>query len=178
AHLPDGLLEDRRRKGLDGRDEMWEGVLHMVPPAREAHQWVASGTFGAFRPLAIQRGLRPYFETGVFRTEDDYRVSDLVFARSDQMSGRGVEGGPPLVVELLSPGDETHAKLDWYAGIGVDEVLVIDPETRRPELFVRRGDQMVLVGAEPVRVETLGVELTVVDGPRLRIVWDDGAAEV
>ncbi|MGH8999280.1 MAG: Uma2 family endonuclease, partial [Acidimicrobiia bacterium] len=167
AQLPDGLLEDRRRKGLDCRDEMWEGVLHMVPPPREAHQWVASGAFGAFRPLAVHRGLRPYFETGVFRNEDDYRVPDLVFAGADQVSGRGVEGGPPLVVELLSPGDETHAKLDWYAGIGVDEVLVIDHETRRPELSVsvRRGDQMVLVGGEPVRVETLGVELTVIDGP-------------
>jgi hypothetical protein len=29
---PGGLLEERRRLGLDIRDEMWDGVLHVVPP--------------------------------------------------------------------------------------------------------------------------------------------------
>jgi hypothetical protein len=28
---PPELLEERRRKGIDHRDEMWEGVLHMPP---------------------------------------------------------------------------------------------------------------------------------------------------
>jgi hypothetical protein len=36
--LPEGYLEERRRKGLDGRDEMWEGVLHLVPAPSAKHQ--------------------------------------------------------------------------------------------------------------------------------------------
>lgn len=178
AEYPEQLIEDRARKGLDLRDEMWEGVLHMVPPPRERHQRVGGDAFLVFGPLARGRGLLPYYETGIFRTERDYRVPDLVFARPEQISERGIEGGPPLVIEFLSRHDETYAKLDWYAAVGVDEVLVIDPESRRPELFVRRGPTMVLVAGEPVHVSTLGVNLSVVDGPRLLVTWDGGSAEI
>jgi hypothetical protein len=31
------LLARRRRSGLDRLDEVWQGVLHMVPAPREAH---------------------------------------------------------------------------------------------------------------------------------------------
>lgn len=32
--VPEGLLAERARLGHDRFDEMWEGVLHMVPPPR------------------------------------------------------------------------------------------------------------------------------------------------
>ena len=38
AMVPAALLEQRRRKGHDIFDEMWEGVLHMVPQPSSAHQ--------------------------------------------------------------------------------------------------------------------------------------------
>lgn len=30
--VPDRFLEERHRLGHDKQDELWEGVLHMVPP--------------------------------------------------------------------------------------------------------------------------------------------------
>ncbi len=36
----------------------------------------------------------------------------------------------PLVVEIVSPGDETWQKLPFYAAHKVDEVLIADPQTR------------------------------------------------
>lgn len=30
--VPEAMLAERRRLGLDRRDEMWNRVLHMVPP--------------------------------------------------------------------------------------------------------------------------------------------------
>jgi Uma2 family endonuclease len=35
-----------------------------------------------------------------------------------------------LVVEIVSPGDESWEKLPFYAAHDVDEVLIIDPEKR------------------------------------------------
>ena len=35
-----------------------------------------------------------------------------------------------LVIEIGSPDDETWQKLDFHAGRGVDEVVVVNPETR------------------------------------------------
>jgi len=34
------------------------------------------------------------------------------------------------VVEILSPGDDTDNKLPFYAAHGVDELLIIDPDTQ------------------------------------------------
>ena len=36
--VPESLLDERRRQGLDVFDEVWEGVLHMVPPPSGEHQ--------------------------------------------------------------------------------------------------------------------------------------------
>ena len=80
----------------------------------------------------------------------------------ERRSDRGIEGAASLVVEILSPYDETYAKLDWYASVGVGEVLVIEPETRRVELFANRDGRMVPV--EPVVIECLGVRAETVDG--------------
>ena len=35
-----------------------------------------------------------------------------------------------LVIEIVSPGDESWNKLPFYATHGVDEVLLVDPSTR------------------------------------------------
>ena len=128
---------------------------------RGAHRaYLAAGASGALR---------------LYRAGDDYRVPDQCYALPDQLSERGMEGAV-LVVELMSPGDETYDKLDWYAAVGVDEVLVVDPETRTPEVFVGRGGRMVLSAA--ARLHSLGVEFEATTGPALCITWDGGSAEV
>lgn len=71
-------------------------------------------------------------------TPDDYRVPD-----------RGLHRALPrttwvptaaVVVEILSPDDETWEKLPFYARAQVDEVLVIDRENRQVTWLCRHGD--------------------------------------
>ncbi len=175
--VPPALLADRRWKGTDRWDEMWEGELHMVPPPSERHQNVAGRLYRVFAPLAEACGMLAHYETGLFRpgVDNDYRVPDQTYARPDFRSERGIEGAASLVVEILSPGDEGYAKLDWYASVGVGEVLVIDPDTRRVELFINRCGHMEPV--EPVVIECLGVRAETVDGT-LRLTWDGGTADI
>lgn len=54
--VPQGLLEERRRKGLDVWDEVWDGVLHMVPPPSGVHQRFAFRLGVALDPLARAKG--------------------------------------------------------------------------------------------------------------------------
>jgi Uma2 family endonuclease len=175
--VPEALLEERRARGADRWDEMWDGELHMVPPPSEQHQAVGTKLVRALAPLAEAQGLEARYETGLFRpdVDNDYKVPDQLYARPELRSERGFEGGATLVVEILSPGDETYAKLDWYGSVGVGEVLVIDPETRRVELFANRGGRMEPV--EPVVIECLGVRAETVDGS-LRLAWDGGTADI
>ena len=175
--VPQALLDERRAKGLDTSDEMWEGELHMVPPPSDRHQEVGAELFLTLAPIAKERGLLPRYDaTGVFRpgVDNDWRVPDQVYASPGVRSERGIEGAASLVIEILSPNDETYQKLDWYASVGVGEVLVVEPETRRVELFANRDGRMVPV--EPVHLQALDVGAETVDG-KLRLTWEGGSAE-
>ena len=108
AVVPESLLAERRSRGLDRRDELWTGVLHMVPPPGDAHQGLSTELVMLLGPLAKRRGLVPRVETGLFRNSADYRVPDQLYRRSDAGSTRGAESAE-LVVEILSPQDETLA---------------------------------------------------------------------
>ena len=37
----------------------------------------------------------------------------------------------------MSPGDESRRKLDFYHRVGIEEVLIVDPEMRTVEWFER-----------------------------------------
>lgn len=173
--VPESLLEERRRTGADRFDEMWDGVLHMPPPPNGPHQDLAGELYTVFKPLARARGLMSFFETGLFRRKNDYKVPDQSYVRPESFSTRGVEAAE-LVVEIKSPGDETYDKLGWYHDLGVREVLVVHPTDRRVELF-RDGAAVEPVDGA-VTLEALGVRLETVDGPRLRLTWDGGTADV
>jgi Uma2 family endonuclease len=175
--VPQALLDDRRWKGADRWDEMWEGELHMVPPPSERHQDVSFRLIRVLGPLAAERGLLARFETGLFRpgSDQDHRVPDQLYGRPELRSERGFEGGASLVVEILSPGDETYAKLDWYASVGVGEVLAVDPGTRAVELFANRDRRMVRV--DPAVIDCLDVRAETVDGS-LRLIGHGGTADI
>ncbi len=183
VEVPEALLEERRRTGADCWDELWEGELHMAPPPSGLHQRLGSKLFVVLLPLAEARGLVGSYETGLYRpgTDRDYRVPDHVYARPELATERGVDGPAEVVVELASPGDETYAKLGFYADLGVGEVLVVHPEERRVELFVFRGRSAVLVqgdDAGAVRSDALGATFASAPGPRLFVRWEGGSAEL
>jgi Uma2 family endonuclease len=64
-----------------------------------------------------------------------------------------------LVIEIHSPDDETYKKLPWYAKQGVREVVVINRDTRKVELFRNKEGQMVLEAASPQAAELETVPL-------------------
>lgn len=177
--VPPEMLEERRRLGIDGRDEMWDGVVHMVPPAGDAQQEVQADLFHVLYTLARRRGLLPRFETGLYRTTTDYKVPDQLFCRPDQRSERGAEGAE-LVVEVRSPGDETYDKIDWYAALGVREMLIVHPDGRRFELLRNVGGRLLPVSAGEsgvVRCEVLALGLATVDST-LVLTWEAGTAQI
>jgi Uma2 family endonuclease len=173
AMIHEELLEDRRRKGLDKRDEVWAGVLHMVPPPEIPHNTIHRDLFLVLNRIATRLGLQARFECGLFnprvKGDKDFRVPDLVVASPHVTSKRGVEGKATLVVEVLSPGDESRAKLPFYAKVGVREVWLVDPETRTVEVLVLRD--LRLVPARPrdgvIRSPAMEVELSTVKGKLL-----------
>ncbi len=155
----------------------------MVPPPSRWHQRFGSELLAALLPLAKARGLELSYETGLYRPgcdERDYRVPDLVFARPERATERGVEGAD-LVVELLSEDDESREKLQFYEQVAVSEVLLIDPGTRELELYVLRGGRLHVALPDEhgaVRSQVLGATFAAVTGPRLSVRWPEGNAQI
>jgi hypothetical protein len=173
------LLDRRRRWGADRWDEMWDGVLHVVPMPSGVMQRFNTNLFETLAPLAKAKGLRPRYTLGLFRTEDDYRVPRQSYCRPEQLQERGAEGAE-LILEMRFSGDETYEKIDFYSERGVREMLVADPEERRVELFRAIDGRLTPVHPGPDggnTSEVLGVTLRTVDG-KLEITWDGGSATV
>lgn len=181
---PEELLAERRRKGADRWDEVWDGVIHMVPPPSSAHQFFATDLVLALAPSVKALGLKIAEQMGVFRPgtgDRDYRQPDLVVCRSEHVSPRGVEGKAEFVVEVLSPADESREKFGFFAACGISEVLLIDPKTREFEHYVLRGGQYLAALPDDrgaVRSPVLGVTFSLVEGPKLRVSTASGFTDV
>jgi Uma2 family endonuclease len=123
----EGLLARRRQWGADTHDEVWEGVLHMNPAAHWRHANLQAQLLILLAPHARAAGLRVVGEINLGEP-DDYRVPDGALTKD----GGGELYNPTavLVVEVLSPSDETTNKLPFYAAHHVAELLIIDPDQR------------------------------------------------
>lgn len=129
------LLERRRQLGLDRKDEVWEGVLHVVPAPDVRHAKLTQQLAVIFDAPARKAGLSAAMaEFNLGESEQDYRVPDggLLHPKA---AGTWVPTAP-LVVEILSPGDESWQKLPFYAARNVTEVLILDPQKREVHWLV------------------------------------------
>lgn len=161
------MIAERRRLGLDGRDEMWKGVLHVVPPPKWRHQRLESELLLALAHSVKRRGWIINPESGVFVGTDDYRVPDLVVVDRTAVCDRGVDGKPKLVIEIRSPGDETDDKVPWYLARGAAAVLVVDRDSLALELYTAEGRRQA-GHAEALDVEVLGITVAH-EGETLRV---------
>ena len=181
VHVTDQELAHRRSIGLDRWDEMWEGVLHMTPAPSLEHQRIL-GRLVAFLEPRLRSTARGTLLPGinVFRAAADYRIPDLTFVaagREHVLREEGVrEGGPDAVIEIRSPEDETYEKLPFYAALGTREVVVVDRDTKRPEIYRLAGSQLVALQPEAdgwLRAETMSVRFRVAEG-RSALQIEDG----
>ncbi len=129
-------LERRAALGQDRFDEVWEGEYHVAPAARSRHGLIDDQLGHVLRPRAVAAGLVGSGPLNLGEP-DDYRVPDRVYLRAPL----DVVFVPSavVVVEIVSPDDETHRKFDFYFRRGVEELLVVDPD-RRTVQWYRRAD--------------------------------------
>lgn len=124
----EAFLQRRKRLGLDRKDEVWEGVYHVVPAPSGEHATVAARVLEVLGQHARTAGLTPTTDFNLGESMDDFRVPDCGLHRT---LPHGVwHQTAALVVEILSPGDDTAEKLPFYAAHDVDEILIVDPDTR------------------------------------------------
>ncbi len=181
VHVTDSELANRRAKGLDRWDEMWEGVLHMTPAPSLEHQRILDELI-VFLAAHMKTTGRGTLRSGinVFRESTNFRIPDLTFVaqgRERIFSADGVRGGgPDAVIEIRSPEDETYDKLPFYAALGTREVIVIDRDTKRPEIYRLAGAQYVALQPDAagwLRSEAMTVRFRLENQPPARLRVED-----
>jgi Uma2 family endonuclease len=131
------------------RYEIIGGELIVAPAPNVSHQDVVSYLHGSIWRY-LQQLPQPLGK--IYTGPLDVRLSphdivepDLLFIRQDRLdildSGSYAMGPPDLVVEVISPSSrktDPGAKLRLYARSGIPEYWLVDPATRKFQLFVLR----------------------------------------
>lgn len=132
------LIARRKRLGLDKHDEVWEGVYHMAPDARFNHGELTVQLACLLRPIARSKDLFVTSPFNIGRHKDDFRVPDLGVHR-EHLGDTVWVPTAAIVVEVLSPHDESMQKFDFYSSRGVEEVWIVDGHSRRVRIFTDPG---------------------------------------
>ena len=192
--LPDrttlnSFIADRRAKGLDGPDEVWEGTYIVMPNPGNEHQAITTQLAHVFKCLVDDSGLGHTLDgCNVSDREEDwtenYRCPDsAVFLKGNHAKDRKSHwlGGPDLAVEVISRGDRARQKLEFYAAVGVRELVVIDRDPWRIELYRPTEDTagpvaVTLPGGDPVETTTVPMRwsLGVANGDRPAVRLEAG----
>ncbi len=141
------FIQQRRESGNDRWDEVWDGVYIVMPNPNVEHQDIASGFVAVFRVVLDWTGSgKSYAGLNVSDQLHDwtrnYRCPDVAVYLSGNSAMRMaayMRGGPDFAVEIVSPDDRSREKFDFYAKVGVRELLIVDRDPWTLELYRRSG---------------------------------------
>ena len=180
------LIAERRAQGLDRWDEVWDGVyVIMTQPTDEQQDLVAGLTSILYGH--IQRSGRGKVRPGVNVSDrhrnwkENYRCPDVVvYLNTNPAENHDTfwYGGPDLAIEIISPGDQTRDKLDFYSAVQTRELLIVDRDPWSLELHRLQAGELQLVGRSTpasgvvLQVESVGLSVQWIEDParpRIRV---------
>jgi Uma2 family endonuclease len=126
----------------DGRRyELVDGELYVTPSPRPTHQRISGRLYLLFVEYFGGRSIGEVFyaPVDVILTRWDVFVPDLlVVSDPTDISERGIERPPLLVVEIASPSTRRHdrqVKARRYAELGVLHYWIVDADERRVDCY-------------------------------------------
>ena len=149
------IIDQRVESGMDRFDEVWDGVYVVSPLPNDEHQEIVGGLTTIFGIVFQFTGLgkvRPGVNVSdrVENWQTNYRGPDVVvFLANTTARNHGAfwEGGPDFAVEVVSQHDRTREKLEFYAKVGMRELLVVDRFPWALELYrLSKAGTLDLVG--------------------------------
>ncbi len=133
-----------RRLSRSGRCEIIDGALYRIPTPGTAHQRISLNLSAALLRHVRERDLGAVLEApcDVLLSYENILQPDILYVRNERSGIIGemsVLGAPDLVVEILSKESrvtDLGIKRRVYAGFGIPEYWVVDPEAATIEIRV------------------------------------------
>lgn len=124
--------------------QLIDGDLIMSPSPIPYHQIVSSNLNDLLKAEARRTGgIAFYAPMDLYIDYKNVFQPDLMFISKENkhiITGRGVEGVPELVVEIISPSNiftDRNKKKKIYQQIGVGEFWIVDPANKTLEIYRR-----------------------------------------
>jgi Uma2 family endonuclease len=149
----DELIRERKRKGADRYDEVWDEVYVMPSMPSLDHQRLVHD-LSILLDVVVKGPRLGEIYPGANVSDraadwkENYRVPDVVvvFNNSRAIQHQNhIQGGPDFLVEIESPGDDSEEKVPFYGQLGVRELLLIHRDKRTLRLLRLEGQELVLV---------------------------------
>lgn len=134
---------------VDGkRREVVEGLLYVSPAPTRIHQTLSFRLAHLLFEAINKSGAGEAFSApvDVRFSELDQVQPDLIAIRRERLGmyqGHVVNGAPDIVVEILSLSSRQYdevEKMRLYAGAGVPEYWIVDPDRRQMTIYRLAGD--------------------------------------
>ena len=150
------LIRQRKKLGHDRYDEVWDGVYIMPSLPNLTHQKLVLDLGIILHEVVVEAGKGEVYPGANVSDrpknwKSNYRCPDVVVVLND---GQAINcdvfilGGPDFLVEIRSPQEDPAEKLSFYSKIGVRELLILERDSREPELLRNDGEQLVPVTRE------------------------------
>lgn len=134
-----GLAEEiarRHEQGLDTYDEWWNGVYRIVTGPSPEHGALLDDLAELLGPLVRAAGLKSSAPANIGIDRQNCRVPDrAIYEPNTPRTSPAFLTSALLVIEVLSPGERSKEKLDFYQAHGVTEYLEINLQEGLVELW-------------------------------------------
>ena len=162
------LAEREASPGGRRREEVWDGVTFIMPDVDPEHSDIGVFFIWAFRSVfSPDAGDRVQGPTNITdratNWTKNYRSPDMsLFLSGNSAEDRRTHwyGGPDFALEIVSPDDHSRDKLDFYAQVRTREVLIVDRNPWRLELYQLSRGKLRLRGASAPGGEALASAVT------------------
>lgn len=180
------LIRDRRERGLDRWDEVWEGTYVIMPLPNNEHQELV-GEICRILKEVVRTGSGGRVFPGCNVSDrgrnwmQNFRCPDVAVYLAENPAvdhGTHWQGGPDLAIEIVSPDDRSFEKLEFYGSIGTRELLILDRDPWRLELYRRTDGGLSPVMANGVvATETVALQWSIGAGAGGRLQLDIADAQ-
>ncbi len=152
------IRAERAKSGVGRFDEVWEGISMMTPAPNNQHQRLVARLTAILEVVISDGGLGEVFSNlNVSDREDgwleNFREPDVAVVLKGSRAkdcDTHFYGGPDFLVEIVSPDDRSRDKFRFYGKIGVRELMIVDRDPWRLELYRLQDATMQLIGKSSV----------------------------
>lgn len=135
--------------------QLIDGDFVVTPPPLDIHQETVGALYLYISRLEVGGKLR-LAPTGIYMDNENAVEPDIFWVSAANEScflradGRYWQGAPDFIIEVLSPSTTDHDqnyKFQLYEKYGVREYWLVDPESKRIEVYQRENNQFRRAGS-------------------------------